>query len=135
LSYILGVQNVVPWGRRGVATGAVLFFRTIGGALSVAVLGASLGAGLSSRLAAGKAINIDVSKALRPETHALLPPDQLLIVQDAMGQSLTIVFLEMCALALLALACSSRLIRGTGSDPSTKDVHPAEEGSPMVLME
>ncbi|WZO96188.1 MFS transporter [Isosphaeraceae bacterium EP7] len=135
LSYILGVQNVVPWGRRGVATGGVLFFRTVGGALSVAVLGASLGAGLTSRLAAGKAVGIDVSKALRPETHSLLPPDQLLAVQDALGQSLTMVFLEMCGLALLALVCSSRLIRGIGADPVTTDGHQPGAESAMVLME
>lgn len=31
LSFILGVQSAVEWGRRGAATGAVLFFRTMGG--------------------------------------------------------------------------------------------------------
>src|SRR5207244_2130300 len=35
MAYILGVQNTVPWSRRGVATGAVVFFRTMGGALGV----------------------------------------------------------------------------------------------------
>ena len=32
LSFILAVQHAVSWGQRGVATGAVIFFRTIGGA-------------------------------------------------------------------------------------------------------
>ena len=33
LSYILAVQHAVAWGRRGAATGAVIFFRTMGGSL------------------------------------------------------------------------------------------------------
>ena len=52
LSYILAVQNSVDWGRRGAATAAVIFFRTMGGALGVGVLGATLGMSLAHRLAA-----------------------------------------------------------------------------------
>ena len=43
LSFILCTQHSVDWGRRGVATGAVTFFRTMGGALGVGLLGAVLG--------------------------------------------------------------------------------------------
>ena len=50
LSFILCTQHSVDWGRRGVATGAVTFFRTMGGALGVGLLGALLGHELSSRL-------------------------------------------------------------------------------------
>jgi hypothetical protein len=59
----------------------------------------------------------------------------LLVVQDALGQSLTLVFLEMCGLGLLALVCSSRLIRGIGADPVTTDGHQSNAESAMVLME
>ena len=41
-SFILAVQHSVSWGQRGVATGAATFLRTIGGALGVGLLGASL---------------------------------------------------------------------------------------------
>ena len=45
---LLGVQNAVPWRRRGVATSSVQFFRNIGGAISVAALGALLNARLQA---------------------------------------------------------------------------------------
>ena len=43
LSFILAVQHAVTWNQRGVATGAVIFFRTIGGAIGVGILGGALG--------------------------------------------------------------------------------------------
>jgi len=109
LCTILGVQNAVPWGRRGVATGAVLFFRTMGGALGVGLLGASLGVELSSRLAATP--GVEIAAALRPETHKLLTPAQLSAVQDALGRSLRDVFLEMVVMAAM-VAVFSRGLQG-----------------------
>jgi EmrB/QacA subfamily drug resistance transporter len=46
MPYLLGVQNAVPWHRRGIATSSVPFFRSIGGAVAVAVLGTLLAARL-----------------------------------------------------------------------------------------
>jgi EmrB/QacA subfamily drug resistance transporter len=48
-SYLVSVQNAVPWRRRGVATSSVVFFRTVGGSLGVAVMGAFLNASLGER--------------------------------------------------------------------------------------
>ena len=39
ISFILAVQHAVSWGQRGVATGAAIFLRTIGGSTGVGVLG------------------------------------------------------------------------------------------------
>ena len=113
LSTILGVQNAVPWGRRGAATASVLFFRTMGGALVVGALGASVGLSMARRLAHAK--EIDVTAALRPETHKLLTPGQLATVQGALGRSLRDVFLEMTALAVVSLACALFLRAGRAS--------------------
>ena len=107
---ILGVQNSVPWGRRGVATASVMFFRTMGGALGVGALGASLSSALSRRLAATP--GVDVAAALRPETHARLAPELLRTVQQALGRSLRDVFLEMVALAVVLILCSLGLRGG-----------------------
>ncbi|AGA29284.1 MFS transporter [Singulisphaera acidiphila] len=112
LSYILSVQNEVNWGRRGVATGAVTFFRTMGGALGVGVLGATLAFMLARRLAASNAVGIDIAAALRPETHKLLTGPQLMAVQAALGRSLRDVFLQMFAMAVLACLCSFGLRGG-----------------------
>ncbi len=110
LSYILGVQNSVDWNQRGSATGAVAFFRTIGGALGVGVLGATLGWELAHRLAGTH--GIEIAAALRPETHDQLSPAQLLAVRSALGSTLRDVFLQMFALTLLGIACAARLQAG-----------------------
>lgn len=131
LSYILGVQNAVEWNRRGVATGAVTFFRTIGGALGVGFLGAVLGWELGHRLASLQARGLDVAAALRPETHDKLAPEHLAAVQLALGRSLRDVFLQMFVLALAAIACSLRLAPGR---PTPKPSGAAPDEAELVAM-
>lgn len=110
LSHILAVQNAVPWGRRGAATATVVFFRTLGGAVMVAVLGASLALGLGRRLA--DTPGVDVAAALQPRTHDRLSPSQLAAVRGALGRSLRDVFLQMSGLAALGVVCSFGLKGG-----------------------
>ncbi len=94
------------------ATGAVTFFRSLGGALGVGILGATLAFEFASRLAAAGAGGLDVVAALRPETHALLTPEQLRAVQEALGRTLRDVFLQMFALAAVGVVIASRLAAG-----------------------
>ena len=98
LSFILSVQHSVKWGQRGVATGAVIFLRTIGGAMGVGLLGAALGWELAHRLAAAGATGINITAALRPETHQFLSAGQLAIVQANLGHALRDVYIQMAAL-------------------------------------
>lgn len=135
LSHVLAVQNAVPWNRRGAGTAAVMFFRTMGGAVMVAVLGASLAFGLGRRLA--DTPGVDVAAALRPETHALLSPELLSAVQKALGLSLRDVFLQMSAMAALAIVCSLGLRGGRATshqDAGTRhDAEAHEEEHPVDL--
>ncbi len=112
LSCILNVQNEVDWNRRGVATGAIQFFRTLGGAVGVGALGATLAFEFGRRLLSAHASEIDIVAALRPETHDRLTAAQLLIVQTALGQTLRDVFWQMSVLAVLGVLCASRLAAG-----------------------
>ena len=95
LSFILAVQHAVSWGQRGVATGAVIFFRTIGGAIGVGLLGGALGWELSYLLTSAGATGIDVGAALRPETHHQLTPANLVLVQSVLGLSLRDLYIQM----------------------------------------
>jgi MFS family permease len=113
LSYILSVQNAVSWGRRGAATAASIFARMMGGAVGVGILGAALGLGLARRLAGTS--GVDVSAALRPQTHKLLTPEHLATVQNALGLSLRDVFLQIAVLGALAVVCSLFLRGGRAS--------------------
>jgi hypothetical protein len=106
LSFVLAVQHAVSWGQRGVATGAVIFLRTIGGAIGVGLLGAVLGWGLAHRLALAAGTGIDVAAALRPETHKLLSSAQLVLVQSNLGLTLRDVYLQMTLLGIGCLVCA-----------------------------
>jgi hypothetical protein len=106
LSFILAVQHTVTWGQRGVATGALTFLRTIGGAIGVGLLGATLGWELTHRLAGAGAIGINVAAALRPETHRSLSPLELSLVQSNLGFTLRDVYLQMTMLAVGSLVCA-----------------------------
>jgi hypothetical protein len=133
LSYILGVQSAVKWDRRGAATAAVIFFRTMGGALGVGLLGATLGLALAHRLASSGGAGIDVSAALRPETHRLLTTDQLRIVQDALGRSLRDVFWQMFGMAVLAIVCSIGLRGGRAVAHSEAESSTPDEKEALTL--
>ena len=82
------------------------------------MLGAALGFELSHRLAASRGAGIDITAALRPETHARLTSDQLHAVQNALGRSLRDVFFLMFALAVLAILCSIGLPGGRAAAKS-----------------
>ena len=68
-SYLVSVQNAVPWRRRGVATSSVVFFRTVGGSLGVAVMGAFLNASLGERYRAA----VDRAAGETPASDACSP--------------------------------------------------------------
>ncbi len=106
LSFILAVQHAVSWGQRGVATGAITFLRTIGGAVGVGILGAVVGWELAHRLADAGAVRIDIASALRPETHEHLGTAQLLLVQANLGLALRNVYVQLTLLAVGSLICA-----------------------------
>jgi MFS family permease len=113
LCYTLAAQNAVDWGRRGVATGVILFSRTMGGALMVGLLGASLGVMLHQELRARQALNIDVTAALRPELHGQLQPSDLERVRSALRASLRSLFVQMAGLGLGGTLIAALLPHGT----------------------
>lgn len=127
LSFLLGVQTLVPWNRRGVATSAIAFFRTIGGALGVGLLAAILAQQVQWTLAPiPDAERPDVTSALRPETHGQLRPDLLRHVQDGLRLGLDGVFLTLVFCGAGSLACSG-MIGGIDGN-SGIDPNPIQEG-------
>jgi EmrB/QacA subfamily drug resistance transporter len=97
--YLLAVQNAVPWSRRGVATSSVQFFRSIGGAVAVAALGALLNAHLSQTLGPGTDPNV----ALDPELRTRIPTDTLTDLVHALDGGLGSIYLVMTGMAILGL--------------------------------
>jgi MFS family permease len=103
LSQLLAVQEDAPAAQRGVATSLVPFFRTVGGSLGVAAMGAVLAAGLSARL--GPSLE-SASRALSSGTPA--PP----FVRAALERSLLPVFGTLLVAAALGVAVAARFPEG-----------------------
>lgn len=115
--YLVAIQNAVPWNRRGVATSSQQFFRTIGGTLAIAILGAILNARLASSLGTSTTPNA----ALDPEARALLTPGQLEELITALAGGLHLVYLAFVFVAVAGLVVSLYFPRGS----ATSLAHPS----------
>jgi EmrB/QacA subfamily drug resistance transporter len=105
--YLLAVQNAVSWGQRGVATSAVQFFRTVGGAVTVA----GLGAVLNARLAAS-GVPADANAALDPALRAAMPAETLQALVTALTSGLESVDLVIAIIAGAGLLIALKFPRG-----------------------
>jgi MFS family permease len=109
-SYIIATQNDVQVSVVGTATAALQFFRSMGGSLAVAGLGALLAARLATELPAhlGAATSrIDQGRLL--EGGAAIPADLVEGTHAALGASLHTVFLVLIPIAMLGLVLALRL--------------------------
>lgn len=132
LSQLLSAQHAVPWNRRGVATGAVTFCRTIGGAIGVGLLGATLSWTLAGELRRSGLEKVDVADALRPESHQSIPPAQLDGVRRSLGLSLRAVYAE---ILLLGLAAAVTCLGLPGLDRTEEPVSTEEETQAVAAAE
>jgi len=105
-STVIAVQNSVDWGRRGVATATTQFFRTIGGSISVAIMGALLDSRMTSRLAgvAGVPAGTRAEDLLNGVKRGELSPTILHAMRGALGSSLHETFFILVAAAALSFA-------------------------------
>ncbi|HEX6902964.1 MAG TPA: MDR family MFS transporter [Thermoanaerobaculia bacterium] len=109
MPYMLGVQNAVPWHRRGVATSSVQFFRNIGGAVAVAALGGLLNTRFQALAGAGT----DANAALEPALRAKLAPAVLQRLTGALLYGLQGVFVALAVLAVAGLVVALLFPRGS----------------------
>jgi EmrB/QacA subfamily drug resistance transporter len=114
---LIAVQTSVGWELRGVATASNMFFRTIGGALGVGLMGGVL---LTQLL---KDPTIPVAAAnelLGPEHGRALAPDVLRTLSGALDAGLTLNFWLICASLVLAFGVGlffPRVQRATAAPP------------------
>jgi EmrB/QacA subfamily drug resistance transporter len=109
--YLLAVQNAVPWRQRGVATSSIQFFRTIGGAIAVAALGAALNAHLTMRLGS----DMDMHVALDPGSRSQIPAPVLQDLVTTLDGGLTLIYLVMAGMAFLGLFVALRFPKGSAA--------------------
>jgi EmrB/QacA subfamily drug resistance transporter len=108
---VVAVQNAVPYSQLGTATSTATFFRTIGGAFGVAVLGAVFNNRLVSELTAhASAAQLVLlhggSITANPAQIGRLPPAEHVLFVNAFSHALQLVFLVAVPFALLAFVLS-----------------------------
>ena len=94
---LIAVQTSVDWNRRGVATASTLFFRTIGGALAVGLLG-----GVLANVLAGAGARTDVVEKLLGPARAGLDPALVASVAGTLQGAMRVVFGMGAAIAVAA---------------------------------
>ncbi|MGK7313262.1 MAG: MDR family MFS transporter [Candidatus Longimicrobiales bacterium M2_2A_002] len=119
--YLVAVQNAVPWERRGVATSSVQFFRTIGGAIAVAALGAVLNTRLEERIGTA----IDPNVALNPELRDTVTPEVLDRLREGLAVGLHSVYTIVAGIAVLGFVVALFFPRGS----ARSQAHGAGDGA------
>ncbi len=114
---LVAVQSAVPWQRRGVATSIVQFFRTIGGTIAVAALGALFNARLRLLLGGAAGHTVDPNAALDPSLRAHIPARELAPLLAAMASGLQAVFVAMALAAAAALGVALLFPAGLPRQP------------------
>ncbi|WP_433701416.1 MDR family MFS transporter [Nocardiopsis sp. CA-288880] len=125
---VLVVQNSVPLSELGAASGAITFFRSLGGTMGVSVLGAILANRVGTNISEGLAgAGADASAAAGSGTLnlAAMPPFVREIVESAYGSSTGDIFLVATGIAAVGLVVGLFLPRVRLRD--TLDLPGAEE--------
>jgi MFS family permease len=111
MPYLLGPQNAVPWNQRGVTTSSVQFFRTIGGSIAVAALGALLNARLHA-----VDPRLDSSAALNQELRAKASSETLAHLSSTLLYGLQGVFLVTALIAVATFAIAWFFPKGMAAE-------------------
>ena len=131
-SFVIAVQNAVPWNLRGVATASTQFVRTMGGTVGVAVMGTILNAQMALHFVPIFAHYSDVlarlpkglspsNVLLTPDVRSTLPVNLLNQLQLALAQGLFWIYALMFVCALIGLAIMFLLPGGNAEQYSYKD--------------
>ncbi|MBI9115796.1 MDR family MFS transporter [Sanguibacter suaedae] len=103
---VLATQNTLAVSEMGAGTSTVAFFRSLGGAVGVSVLGAVLGSRIASEMASGlAAAGIPAGQGTGtsiPDVNAL-PPALRDVVESAYGAGVADIFLVAAPIAVVAL--------------------------------
>ncbi len=103
---VLAVQNAVPLSDVGAATGAITFFRSLGGTVGVSVLGAVLANRVTADLSAafgGTGASLGGSGGPSALNLEALPPQVREVVQSVYGDATAHIFLISAAVAVVGV--------------------------------
>jgi MFS family permease len=101
MSFLIAAQESVTYVQRGIVTSSVSFFRTMGGAVGIGLLGALFNILISAETAQLRQRGLRPAELLDPHAQASLPPPLLEQARGMIAGGLTWVFVAMLATAVL----------------------------------
>lgn len=116
MSYLLAAQDAVTWQHRGVITSSVQFFRTIGGAVGIGLLGALFNMLVRPEMQQLQSQGITPADILTPSRRAKIPEATMRAAHHAIGHGLLYVFAAMLLCAMLMLVVSTMMSRHRADD-------------------
>jgi MFS family permease len=114
---LLSVQHSVDWQQRGIVTSAIQFFRTMGGAIGIGLLGMLFNVLAAPQMQQLRNMGVSPTTIMDPHKRATLPDQARPIIFEMIGSGLTWVFLAMAVIALLQIGASFLM--------ATAEEHPA----------
>ncbi len=117
-AFVISVQNAVEWRQRGVATALTQFFRTIGGSVSVAIMGAMLTSRMAGRLDGVNGVpqGFKADSLLNNAERATLSSSVIDAAEGVLATSLHEVYFLILACAAITLAVVLFFPRGRAQD-------------------
>jgi hypothetical protein len=117
MAYLLAAQDAVTWQQRGSVTSAVGFFRTMGGAVGIGVLGAVFNLLIRDRLVELQRMGIKPAQLLDPHGKALsqISPQTVVLARSVIGHGLLWVFGAMVLFSVVGILVTLRMPRGATS--------------------
>jgi MFS family permease len=101
MSYLLAAQDSVTWQQRGIATSSIQFFRTIGGAIGIGLLGALFNVLIRPGMAQLEAQGVKPAALLDPHLRSSLSQEMLQSAQAMISSGLKWVFAAMVMFAVI----------------------------------
>lgn len=106
MAYILAAQNAVTWQQRGIITSGIQFFRTMGGAIGIGVMGMVFNVLTAPQMDRLRAMGVKPGEVMDPHSRASLSPEVMRRVAEMIGHGLLFVFVAMLACAVAQMLVS-----------------------------
>jgi MFS family permease len=120
MAYLLASQHAVAWQQRGIITSSIQFFRTMGGALGIGLMGMLFNVLIHPQIEHLRSLGIDPASLLDTSTRSRLSPQILTSVQEMIAGGLLSVFIAMLAFACLQWLATALMVRGRAEGPITR---------------
>ncbi|HYO08918.1 MAG TPA: MDR family MFS transporter [Tepidisphaeraceae bacterium] len=112
MSFLISAQEAATYSQRGMVTSAISFFRTMGGAVGIGILGAMFNVVTAAQSTRLTDLGVRPAELLDPHAQSRIAPNLLRDAQHMIASGLTWVFVAMLTAAVLLLAVTRLMPKG-----------------------